>query len=263
MKWSNGLLIIATTFHPSTEFTARVSNLYIYLILAGKQMLRSACASLLLLHFTAAVAQETKSISRAESVLAIYASDWGLASSGRPKLITSVWGDGSIVWSNDTVNGGPPYFTARIKPEIVSGVFEEIINKGAFDVPRLEQANCGPDSKFTTILLRVGDKKLKMDSWHEQYESNGKFVALDHGITGLNDKRLLQALAEQPADYLHYRMAWLELRLAVTNLIPRSGKESSGAVAMHRGDLRWNASDDKFGTESGEKEKGDALDAPQ
>lgn len=211
-------------------------------------MLRSACLSLILLvspFALVAVPQEIRPIkmrpiTEAETVFAIYTNNWGHGASGSPELIVCIWGDGSIVWSNDPVHGGAPYYTAQLKPESVSNAFKKIANVGAFDIPRLKNARYGPDSRFTTILVRAGGKELKMNSWHELYEANGKVVAADHGLTGLDGRKLLQVLAEQPADYLHYRMTWLELRLAAANLIPRSDSKSTGTATMLRGNLSWN-----------------------
>jgi hypothetical protein len=194
---------------------------------------------------TLAIAQDTKPITDAESVIAIYTNDSGLDASQGPQLLVGIWGDGTVIWSNEHVKGGPPYFTAQVNPEEVTATFKKLVDVGAFDVPRLKQANFGPDSKFTTILVRTAGKELKMDSWHELYESNGHGVATEHGLTGLDGRKLLPALTEQSADYLHYRMTWLELRLAASNLIPKSGKKIDGVPTMLRGKLSWKPKRDK------------------
>ncbi len=207
-------------------------------------MLRSILLSLVLVSQfgTAAVAQDTKSITEAESVIAIFTNDWRLFGSEGPQLIVSIWGDGSVVWSNDHVNGGSPYFTAQLKPNDVSDTLKKLAHLGVFDVPRLKEANFGPDSAFTTILVRTAGKELKMNSWHELSESNGKVVAADHGLSGLEGKKLLPALAEEPAEYLHYRMTWVELRLIAANLIPKSGTKTTGVAKMLHGKLSWQPS---------------------
>lgn len=53
--------------------------------------------------------ETSRRLTEAESVLAIYAEDWGLASDGTPKLILALWPDGRLVWSSDQMAGGPPY----------------------------------------------------------------------------------------------------------------------------------------------------------
>jgi hypothetical protein len=165
-------------------------------------MLRSIVSSLLLaMPFCGlAAAQHTKPITEAETVFAIYTNDWGRRASSGPQLIVSVWGDGTVVWSSDHLNGGPPYLTAQVDPKDVSATLDRLVDIGVFELPQLKQARFGPDSKFTTLLVRTGGKELKMDSWHEPYESSGKVVAADRGLTGLDGKKLLLALAEQPAD---------------------------------------------------------------
>lgn len=55
-------------------------------------------------------------ITEANTILSIYAEDWGRASSGTPKLILVVWDDGHVVWSEDQVHGGAPYRPAHIDP---------------------------------------------------------------------------------------------------------------------------------------------------
>jgi hypothetical protein len=191
-----------------------------------------------------AVAQGGRSVTEAESVLAVFTEDWRLCSSRGPQLIVGIWGDGSVVWSNDQVNGGPPYFTAQIKPQDVSAMLEKLRNVGVFDIPKLKDSHWGPDSEFTTILVRAAGKELKMTSWHEIYEADGDVTAI-HGASGLGEKKLLAVLAEKPADYLHWRMTWLELRLAAANLIPKAGTETAGNLVSLGRRLSWQPTKDE------------------
>ena len=206
---------------------------------------------LLLCSFSASArAQDTKAITDAESVVAVYTNDSALGVED-PRLILSVWGDGTIVWSQDRLKGGGPYFESKIAPADVSAMLKRFDAIGVFDVPRLGQANFGPDSEFTTILVRTEGKVLQMDSWHELYESNGKVIAADRGLTGLEKKKLLQSLAEQPAEYLHYRLTWLQLRLDTANLIPTAGSKAVGVPKMLHGKLSWQPD----GTEQSDEPK--------
>lgn len=191
-----------------------------------------------------AVAQATKPITNADSVFCIHTEDWGLDSSGGANLIVGIWSDGVVVWSGNRVEGGAPYFSAKIDPHAVSTAFKRITNRGVFDIPNLGRANWGPDSQFTAITFRDGDKQLRMESWHEIYEANGQTIAAESGLASLDDQKLLTALAEEPSKYLHYRMAWLELRLAAEQLIPKSGKETTGSAVMREGKLFWRFPND-------------------
>src|SRR5262249_39408274 len=142
-----------------------------------------------------------KPITNADTVIAVYTADWGLASSGEPKLVLAIWPDGHTVWSEGRVQGGPPYRSGRIDPEKLSSLLARFERDGAFADKKLSDVNFGFDSKFTVILLKSGKKQLKMQSWHELLEANGK---TDHGIELLGDRRRLDVLRKQPAEYLYY-----------------------------------------------------------
>ena len=195
--------------------------------------------------FTLLVASSTtlgddpRPVTSADRVFAIYTEDWGLRSAGEPKLIFAAWDDGHIVWSDDRLNGGEPYRSATVNPKRFTSAIERLRIIGVFDTPRFNDAKFGPDSQFTTVLIRNGKQKLKMCSWHELFESNGKTIAADHGVTSLSGRSLLSALSDEPSGYLGYRIAWLEIRLAAANLIPASGAETKGRFQMRRAVASW------------------------
>ncbi len=206
-------------------------------------MFKTASLSLLLLTLfgAAAAAQDTQSITDAETVFAIYTEDYGLFSSVGTQLIMCVWGDGKIVWSGNQAFGGKPYFTATLDPDDVAKTLKKFDHIGVFDIPDTKRSHVGPDSLFTSILVKAEGQEMKMSSWHEVYESSGKAVAADRGLTSLNGRKLLPVLAEQDADFLHFRMTWLELRLAAAQLIPKQGEKAVGVPQMRRGKLSWQA----------------------
>ena len=186
-----------------------------------------------------ATAAEPKPITEASTVLAIYNEDWGLAAADGPQLIFCLWDDGTLVWSDDQQHGGAPFRSAQLSPDTLTKTLEQFDDRGLFEVPKLKHANWGPDSSFTKIVIRGKDHQLEMESWHELFESGGKTIAASHGLTGLNGKKLLPALAQEPAEYLHYRMTWLEIRLAAANLIPKAGTPTAGTATMKAGKLSW------------------------
>lgn len=227
-------------------------------------MLRFVVVSMLAIFYAGSVFGEEggdlqmgKPLSNAEKVLAIYASDWGLKSSGKPSLISCVWGDGLVVWSNDGVNGGPPYKKARLETGKADSLFARVARIGAFEVQGTARPYVGPDTMFTTILLRANGKQLKLESWHERFEASGNVVALERGLTGLADQKLLSALSKESPDYLLYRMVWLELRLAVASVLPLCGKETKGMVSVNQGQLSWRRSDGRRKGFSEEKVPGE------
>ncbi len=205
----------------------------------------STCALgiLSLTFLTAPAASEemaARPIEKADSVLAIYPEDWGLASRARvPAVILAVWPDGHIVWSKDHLKGGPPYFAGQIDREIVTSLILRLEQDGAFADKSFNNPNFGPDSEFTTLLVRSGKKESRMQSWHEVAEATGGAVAGSHGVSGLGGQRRFEALRKEPAEYLYYRFVWSETRGRLFDLIPNEGKRVSGKIVTAKGSVSW------------------------
>ena len=194
-------------------------------------------------------AQEPKPAMRpitdTESVLAVYREDWGLHSGGEPAIIFAAWPDGLIVWSGDRLMGGPPYRAGHIDPKRVAALLSRFEKDGLFADKKLNDANFGPDSQFTTLFIKSGKKQVKMCSWHELMERSDKLVADDHGAAVLDGRRRLDVLRKTPADYLFYRFVWSETRSRLADLIPGEstatdgrGHESRQALLAKTGALR-------------------------
>src|SRR4029079_15729259 len=110
---------------------------------------------------------------------------------------------------------------------------------GYFKDKSLVRPRCGPDANTTVILARSGDIELKMQSWHELYESGGKVLATDQGLGALGDHDRGELLRKAGPDYLFYRLAWNELRLAAASLIPAESKPITGNFKLRNGQALW------------------------
>jgi hypothetical protein len=183
--------------------------------------------------------QGAQPITGADGVLAVYTAGGGLGPSDGPQLILAVWGDGRAVWSEDLLGGGAPYRSGQIDAKRLTALVSRLDHDGFFADERLSQIHFGPDSHFTTILVKCGNKQLKMQSWHELYEAQGKVVATKRGLTGLEGRSRLAVLAKEPADYLYYRLAWSELRERASSLIPSESKRVDGRLRLEAGNLSW------------------------
>ena len=181
----------------------------------------------------------TRPISEAKSVLAIYREDWGLRSSGEFAIIFAAWPDGFIIWSGDNQMGGSPYRAGRVDPKRVSALLARFETDGLFADESFNRGNFGPDSRFTTILVKSEKKQVEMRSWHESYEERGGLVVDDHGVSQLNGRRRLDVLRKAPAEYLFYRFVWSETRSRLVNLIPCESKAIAGKPVMQGGKLSW------------------------
>jgi uncharacterized protein (TIGR03067 family) len=208
-----------------------------YLAIVG--LLFGACVSAL-------SADEPKPVLRpiteADSVLAIYHSDWGLASRSHTGIILVAWPDGHVVWSRDRLYGGSPYRAGRVDPKKVVALLERFDKDGLFDDKKLNKSNFGPDSAFNTLFIKSGKKQLEMASWHELFEESEGIVATDHGVGPLEGRRRLDVLRKEPADYLFYRFVWSETRSKLTDLAAGESAAVVGKPIMKAGVLSWQES---------------------
>jgi hypothetical protein len=177
-------------------------------------------------------------ISEADSILAVYR-DLGSRARGGPAVIFVAWPDGRLVWSGDRLNGGAPYRTGRVEPEKVAALLARFEKDGLFADEKLNDAHFGPDSQYTTVLIKSGKHQVKMQSWHELFEESDKHVVDHRGVTSLDGRRRLDVLRKEPGDYLFFRFVWSETRGKLTDLIPGESTPSDGKPVMEAGVLTW------------------------
>lgn len=183
--------------------------------------------------------ERTRPITEAESVLAVYSEDCGLASSGTPAIILVAWPDGHVVWSHDRIQGGAPYRAGSVDRKKVAALLKRFENEGLFADEKLSQAHFGPDAQFITVHIKSGKKQVKMHSWHEHLEISDNVVADHRGAVALQGRRRLDELRKAPAEYLFFRTVWSETRTRLSDLIQGEGSASSGKPVMKAGVLSW------------------------
>jgi hypothetical protein len=172
---------------------------------------------------------------------AIYVQSYGLNTNDRApdRLIFAAWPDGRVIWSENPTQGGKPYRTANIHPAMLEKALTAIKRNGYFNDPSLEQTRFGPDSSTTVIYVRTKRNQLKMQSWHERYEAGGKVVATETGLAPLAGRSRPEVLRGASADYLYYRLAWADLRLAAAALIPAESQVVAGNFEIRKGKAIW------------------------
>ena len=178
-----------------------------------------------------------RAISDDPAVLAVY-----VDSIREPSIISVMWADGYAVWSEDRHNGGAPYREGRIEAKKVTDLLKRFERDGLFADEKLNQLHFGPDSSFTTVLIKSLKGKVEMSSWHELYEANGKVVATDHGLSSLDDRRRLDVLRKEPGDYLFFRFVWSETRNTLNDMLPTESTPSTGKPIRNAGKLSWQGS---------------------
>jgi len=177
---------------------------------------------------TAAHAAETNA-----PALVIYTSGIGLSSAKPgPQFVAALWSDGRIVWSESRVQGAPPYQQGRFPHEKLAALMETLDRQGVFNDKALARAWLGPDSKFTTIAIDDGRRRLKMQSWHELFEQKTNLVATAAGITPLRGQKREDVLQAQPEEYRRFRNTWSEIRQVVAALIPQTGTPYADEIPL-------------------------------
>lgn len=183
-------------------------------------------------------AQTVRPVTEAETVLAVYTVNWQLLSPEPIKLVVVAWDDGRILWSQDRLHGGPPYRAARIDASRLNDLLSGYEEDGLFEIDALTRAHLGPDSEFTTMILKANGKQLEMRSWHELMESSGRSIVRKVGVVSSTSPRL-RVLQDEPNDYLFYRFVWTEIRARALELIPTSGDIIDGDVIAKEGKVSW------------------------
>ena len=152
----------------------------------------------------------TRPISDAESVLAVYREVWGRASSDTTAIIFAAWPDGFIVWSDDHLDGGPPYRSGRVDPRKVTALLTRFDQDGLFAHERLNNEHCGPHLPFTTVFIKSNNKHVMMRSWHELMEGSNEWVCDQDGETVLDGRHRLDVLRKAPPEYASFYTIRLE-----------------------------------------------------
>jgi hypothetical protein len=143
-------------------------------------------------------------------VAALYAFSGGLRpdSADPARAIVLLWDDGRVLWSDDAIEGGPPYRTGFVTPARAAAVTERFKNA---DPAVLTRESLGPDASFATLFLRLGGARFGlMKSWHPR-APNSETIATSHGLEARSGRDPAAVLAADTADYQAFRRTWKEL----------------------------------------------------
>lgn len=144
--------------------------------------------------------------------------------------ILAAWPDGTVVWSDDLLHGGPPYRMARIGPADVAAVVARLRQAG----PRVGEWHVAPDARWTRITVRDGaDRIVDAGSSHELIEADPSLVATAVGSEPLSGRRAADVLARQPADYRAFRTWWETAKSAALDLIAAAAAQAGPADPPH------------------------------
>lgn len=127
-------------------------------------------------------------------------------------VVLCVWPNGRIIWSQDLVLGGPPYFVGQIGGLEINRAITNLLKLQVADDRALREIYMVTDGAFTTIEVQLEKKVFYMQSSHEYYEYIAKTQKPQHRTQVVGVKT---------------RQIWTQVRTNLLNLIPKSGKVDS------------------------------------
>ena len=148
----------------------------------------------------------------------------------KPHILAAIWPDGTIIWSEDQKNGGPPYLTAKIDAAKLTAFLAKLEKESVFKKTADGVFQTGPDSSYHRIDLLSGKKHGSLASWHELFERNPKLVVSSHGVSSLDGRTREQVMREDEQAYRDFRTLWKEIRDFTRGLIPKKGERYEGEL---------------------------------
>lgn len=129
--------------------------------------------------------------------------------------VAKVYSDGRMVWSKNGIKGGEPLASGRVDPKRIRKFMTELDKRAVFEDKALTRAWVGPDAASTIIEIHYGKKTLKMQSWHELYETNPKLIVTAAGVGMLENQSREEVMKAQPEEYKHFLAVWDMIRKTV------------------------------------------------
>jgi hypothetical protein len=156
---------------------------------------------------------------------------WGTgerALSHSTPVVLALFADGTLIWSENRLEGGSPYRLVRIESNRIAELFARWQQAGLFNRDELRRNYFGPDSDWTAIQLRGSDGWLQLNSWHELFEANPETVVLSGSVQNLNGRDRAEVIAGDKPEFLAFRQAWSELKNDLFALIPPGDHQPLG-----------------------------------
>lgn len=145
----------------------------------------------------------------------------GLLEEWEHPIILAMWRDGTVIWSEDKLRGGPPYLQGFISAEHVQRALTEMNRLGYLREKPMKWVNMGVESNTIVIVIRDRERRVFLQSWHELFEhENPDRVATSTSEVGVDRDDRERVLATQPAEYRVHRQAYTEIRKLLDGMIP-------------------------------------------
>jgi len=78
-------------------------------------------------------------------------------------------------------------------------------------IPKEHRELYGPDSGYIEIILKNGDERIEVRSWHPLFKNNQKVVVTSNGVEALNGRTKGEVLKSDKAWYKNLRTCFDEI----------------------------------------------------
>ncbi|MBI3817142.1 MAG: hypothetical protein HY286_00510 [Planctomycetes bacterium] len=171
----------------------------------------------------AACSHETNSPKNNSSEIAVLVEVHSSSSVGGTRLVTYLNSEGRVLWSQDRLNGGPPYYEVELDRSIATDLLEKCwlepeYYKGerVFDMIHAAQMK---------IMIKRHEKTSELISHHEIAEANPSVVCTQNGTVFLTASESISSVQDSwSKDYRNFRNTWKGLRKEVEMIIPLNGR---------------------------------------
>lgn len=137
------------------------------------------------------------------------------------RLIMAAWSDGTLVWSEDEQEGGPPFMLATVAADAVALAITEVADK--CELLGEDVRNAGVHFPFQVIHVRTANRSYDLESWHELAERTPNVIATDEGLGWYTAQSRIAVLRATPLTYRLFRTVWDFVRLRTRALVPERG----------------------------------------
>ena len=122
------------------------------------------------------------------------------------RMIIVLWPDGQILWSDNLVEGGPPYSMGKVKKEAVDELLRKIKSYGAFN-PMLfgRHVFLYCDCSFCRIVATNGSDAMELSSVHELYSDLLDYAFVAEGWYWTATKYYMYNLTKQATEIKRIR----------------------------------------------------------
>lgn len=157
---------------------------------------------------------------RVEGPIFLIYYDPGLSVFGEHALngIFALYQSGDIIWSEDIVFGGPPYYCGKIEKAQIDEIIFKVIQLGVLDMS--SSFNYPPDAGYVCMKVCIPQRlPLELRSWHEL-----QAVSCQTSKGSIPDELYGDSKVRLPCDSeTEFYITWRQLKSELLGAIPKNG----------------------------------------